>query len=254
MYVMSKFVYVKFLILLLICSFQFASAKQSGNKDASSNPVGLGQKNIPVKIEVFGGINNPLSPSEIVNKPKIAVKDVQQSLLNGLDGLGYGPTINFGAAVKYPFSETYYMGVTAEYSGWQSNNSCNCNDVIGKSENSLSLLHFGLLSQYYLIDNLYASIELGLNLLDAKVVENSNRGVLDFSKSYTRIGAGLGLGYEIPLTDIFALNISAKGQFPNLLLGEENSGKFESLINSGTDTKEATLFLLSLNIGLLFSL
>ena len=89
------------------------------------------------------------------------------------------------------------------------------------------------------------------------VTENSSRGNLDFSKSYTRIGVGLLLGYEIPLSNKFTVDIFAKGQFPNLLLGKESSdpnSESESLINSKNETAEAKLFLISFNIGILFSL
>jgi opacity protein-like surface antigen len=253
---MRKIDYVKIFTLLLICSSQFVKAQEI-DRISQSNPISPGKTILPVKIGLFGGVNSTVSPSEMVNKPTTASKDVQQSLLNGFNGLGFGQAINLGVVVKYPLTEDIYLGADVEYAGWKSTNSCNCNDNIDKSENSLSLLHFGLLSQYYLFDKLYASTELGLNLLGAKVTENSTRGNLDFSKSYTRIGAGLGVGYELPLMDNFALDISAKGQFPNLLLGQENTGTntpSESLINAAGETKESTLFILSLNIGLLFSL
>jgi opacity protein-like surface antigen len=238
---------------MLIFSSQFASGRQGGFV-SQSNPIKPGQMVYPVEIGLYSGINNPLSPSEIVNKPTTAAKDIQQSLLNGFDGLGFGPTVNLGVVVKYPLSETFYLGANVEYSGWKSNNSCNCSDNIDKSLNSLNLIHFGLMTQYYLYDLLYASGELGLNLLDAKATENSNRGNLDFTKSYTRIGAGFGLGYEIPLTNKYSIDLSAKGQFPNLFLGEDNLGNSESLINSTGNSNEATIFILSLNIGFLFSL
>jgi opacity protein-like surface antigen len=253
---MKNIVYLKCFILLLIYSSQNVNAQEIG-KESQSNPINPGKMVYPVKIGLFGGINSTVLPSEMVNKPTTATKDVQQSLLNGFDGLGFGQTINFGIIAKYPLSESFYFGAGIEYSGWKSENSCNCNNIVDNSQNSLSLLHFGLLSQYYLLGKLYTFAELGLNFLGAKVNENSNRGKLDFTKSYTRIGAGLGVGCEFPLMNNFALDITAKGHFPNLLLGQENTGTntpSESLISATGETKESTLFILSLNIGLLFSL
>ncbi|OGU16088.1 MAG: hypothetical protein A2X61_13325 [Ignavibacteria bacterium GWB2_35_12] len=211
----------------------------------------------PIIIGVLGGINLPLSPSELVNKPTTATQYVQQSLLNGLNGLGFQSTYNFGIVAKYTLSKKFLLGANIEYSGWKSINSCNCNDTIGKSENKLTLFHFGFFLQYFIYKNLYAVPEISFNILGARVTENSVRGNLDFSKSYPRIGAGLGLGYEIPLTNKFTFDLSAKRQFLNLLLNKENhntNSESESLINSKNETKEATLFILSFNIGILFTL
>ena len=247
---MRYLIYVKIFTILLFCNYYTVI----GQEETQSSPLEPGEKIYPIKIGMLSGAHLPLSPAELVNKPTTATETVQSSLLNGLDGLGYGPTINFGIIGKYPFSEKLYLGASIEYSGWNSENSCNCNDNIYKSENSLTMLHFGVFAEYFLYDKFYVSPELSLNLFGVNVSEYSNRGILDFSKSYPRIGGGLGVGYEFPLTDKFTIDISAKGQFPNLLLGKENSGYSESLINSSGETKEAMLFLLSFNLGLLFSL
>ncbi len=226
------------------------------NKQGS--PTEPGKKIQSFKIGLLGGINIPLSPLELVNKPTTATKEVQTSLLNGLDGLGFGTTYNIGVTGKFPLSELFLSGANLEYSGWESINTCNCQDEeFGKSENSLSLLHFGIFYHYFLYENLYAGPEIGFNFFNVNVTENSSRGELDFSKSYTRIGLGISIGYEYPLSKQFALDISARGQFPNLLLGQENTNPTadsESLINSKDETAEANLFLISFNIGLLFSI
>jgi len=251
---MKHLISLQVLILLLCFNFVIGLGQE---ETTPATPLKPGEAIHQLKIGVFGGANYPLSPSVLVNKPTSATKSVQNSLLNGFDGLNYGLTYNFGIVGKYQLSEKLYLGTNIEYSGWESTNSCNCNDTVSKSENKLTLLHFGIFSQYFLFKILYVSPEISLNFLGVKVIENSNRGNLDFSKSYPRIGAGLGVGYEIQLTKKFALDISAKGQFPNILLRKENSNansESESLINSKNETKEAMLFILSFNIGILFSL
>jgi hypothetical protein len=247
---MKCFIDVKIFILLLLFNCSFAICQDV----KPATPIQPGERIHALKIGVFGGLNLPVKPSELVSKPTVATMEVQQSLLNGLDGLGYGPTVNLGVVAKYPLSDKFYLGANIEYSGWKSTNSCNCNDIVGKSVNSLTMLNFGVFSQYVLFYNFYIAPEISFNLLNAKVTENSSRGNLDFSKSYPRIGMGLGVGCELPLTNKFALDVSAKGRFPNLLLGKENNGNSESLINSKNETKEALLFILTFNIGLLYSL
>jgi len=243
-------------IFVILIFFNFLLLYSQENKQGS--PIEPGKKIQSFKIGILGGINIPLSPPELVNEPTTATKEVQPSLLNGLNGLGFGTTYNFGIIGKYSVSELMLIGANIEYSGWKSINSCNCDDEeFGKSENSLSLLHFGIFYHYFLYENLYAGPEIGFNFFNVNVVENSSRGELDFSKSYTRVGLGLALGYEYLLSKQFALDISAKAHFPNLILGQENTNPTvdsESLINSKDKIAEANIFLISFNIGLLFSI
>jgi hypothetical protein len=248
----------KTLLLLITLFFVFSIQSQLNSQhNTPDTPLLPSEKIHSIKIGVFGGFNEPISPTEIVNKPTTATMNVQQSLLNGLDGLGYQSTYNIGIVAKYPLSQKYLSGINIEYSGWKSTNSCNCYDSVGISENKLTMIRFGFFIQYFIYKNLYVIPELSFNLFGVNITENSLRGNLDFSKSYTRIGAGLGLGYEILLTSKYSLDLTAKGQLPNLLLGKENNNsnsESESLINSKNETKEATLFILSFNIGILLSL
>lgn len=247
---------MKYLILLMIsailffCNFHHTFSQE----EYPATPIKPGYLIYPIKIEVFGGINLPVSPSELVNKPTTATREVQKSLLNGFNGLGFAQTFNFGIVAFYPLNDKIYLGMGIDYSKWESINSCNCNDTLGMSVNSLTMLDFAFIAQYFLYDKLYSKTELGLNILGAKVIENSNRGNLDFTKSYPRIGAGLGIGYEIWIIDKLSLDISAYGLFPNLILGKENNGNSESLINSKGEKNEANLIIISFKVGLLYSL
>ncbi|MFH1050438.1 MAG: hypothetical protein V1779_05835 [bacterium] len=251
---MRKMKFISIFVLIIFSNFFLLY----GQEIKQGSPIEPGKKIQSFKIGLLGGINTPLSPPELVNKPTTATKEVQPSLLNGLDGLGFGTTYNFGVTGKYPVSESMLLGANIEYTGWSSINSCNCQDEeFGKSENSLSLLHFGIFYHYFLYENLYAGPEFGINFFNVNVTENSSRGELDYSKSNSIIGFGLAIGYEYPLSKQFALDITAKAQFPNLLLGKENTNPSidsESLINSQDETAEANLFLISFNIGLLFSI
>jgi hypothetical protein len=210
-----------------------------------------------MKVGFYIGANSINLPSILTDKPTTASKNVDLSLLNGFNGLGYGAAFNIGAILKYPFSRDFYFGGDVDYTSWKSENNCNCTDVITKSVNTLSLYHFGVFSQYFLVDNLYVTPELGLNIFGVKVTENSSRGKIDFSKNYTRLGLGISLGYELPLAPEFSVDFTIKGHIPNLLLTSENKVGYvesESLVNSIGETKEATIVVLSFNLVILFSL
>ena len=247
---MKNYIYVQIFAMLIFSIFNIAMSQEL----TQPSPLEPGKIIHPVKIGLYAGNNLPLSPSELSGKPTTATQNVQQSLSNGLNGLGFGSTISMGVIAKYPLSEKFLLGANIGYSGWKSENSCNCSDKIGTSTNSLTFLQFGALAQYFLFDKFYATVELNMNMFGVKATENSNRGNLDFSKSYNRVGAGIGFGYELPVWYKFAFDFSVKGQLPNLLLGQENTGSSESLINSAGNTKEAMIFIISFNIGLLFSL
>jgi hypothetical protein len=248
---MKKMKFILMLALLVLSNFLLLSSQEI----KQSTPLKPGAKTQIFKIGIYGGINIPISPPELVNKPTTATNEVQKSLLNGLNGLGFGTTYNIGIIAKYTLSEKFLLGANLDYSAWKSKNSCNCQGTdFGKSENSLANLHIGIFSHYFLYENLYAGPEFSLNIFDVKVTENSTRGNLDFSKSYTRIGAGITAGYEIPLSDLFTIDIFAKGLFPNLLANSSTNSVSESLIQSKNETTETKLFLISLNIGILYSL
>ena len=192
-----------------------------------------------------------------MNKPTIASKQVEASLLNGLNGLGFGTSANFGIVGKYPLNKKIYLGSTIEYSGWSSTNSCDCNDSIATSENSLSFFQISAFLQYYLINKLYAYPEISFNFLGVKVNEESRRGTIGFSKTYPRIGIGLGVGYELALSEDVAFDLSVKAQLPNFLLTKDKDNSIvesTSLINSKLFKEEAQILILSFNIGILFSL
>ena len=252
-----KKLFTIFGLTFLFCFFQIASAADT----TISSPINPAQIIHGFKIGIFGGVNIPISPKIMINSPSVATDSVQRSLMNGLDGLGYGTTYNLGLTAKYPLYEKFYLGANLSYTGWKSKSECQCGADSGSSENALSMFHFAIVPQYYFFMNFYAAPEISFNFFNAKVTENSiRRGKLDFNKSYTRIGAGLGVGYELPLTKRFSLDLSAKGQFPNLLMGKDNTGvdlnknDSESLINQKDEAKEAMLFIFSLNLGVLFAL
>jgi opacity protein-like surface antigen len=247
------FILIPMLYLLMFHQSAF------GQDTSLSDPLIPGGLIKSFKIGAFGGINYPLSPAELTNAPKNSTALVQQSLLNGRDGLGYKFTYNAGLYAKYPFSPKFYLGANISYSGWKSTTSCNCTDsLLGKSENSLGFFQITIMPQYFFFNNFYVAPELNLNMFSVNVKENnSKRGNLDFSKSYTRLGVGIGVGYEYPITKKLALDISAKTQLTNLLFKKDddpNTPESESLINSGTNTTEASVMVLSINLGILFLL
>ena len=250
---MRLLLFVKIFTILILCNLNLAICQE----EEPSSPLKQGKTIYPIKIGIFGGIQIPISPDELVNKPTTATKAVDKSLLNGLNGLGYGSTINFGAVVKYPLSKKINLGTNLEYFGWKGEYNCDCIDTVSRSNNSLTLVHLGIFLQYAIYRNLYVAPEISLNVFGAKATENSNRGILDFSKSYTRIGIGLGIGYEIDISSNMALDLFAKCQAPNLFLGSTNSINYkeaEALINSKSSRDESTIFIISFNIGLLYSL
>lgn len=242
--------------LLFLVIYHHSAFSQDTSLSTPLIPGGLIKS---FKIGAFGGINYPLNPAELTNAPKISSALVQQSLLNGRDGLGYKFTYNAGLCAKYPFSPKFYLGANISYSGWKSTTSCNCPDsLFGKSENSLGLFQITILPQYFFFDNFYIAPELNLNMFSVNVKENNTkRGSLDFSKSYTRLGVGIGIGYEYPVTKKLALDISAKTQLTNLLFKKDNdpnTPESESLINSGSNTTEASVTILTINLGILLLL
>lgn len=155
---------MKYFVLTSICIFFIFTYSQSSfcQMESQSTPIEPGNIKYPIKIGIFSGISLPLSPAELINKPTSATSKVQQSLLNGLNGLGYGYTMDIGIIVKYPLSANIILGGNIEYSGWKSINSCNCIDSVSKSENNLDLLQFGFLAQYSFYDKFFSFIEINL--------------------------------------------------------------------------------------------
>ena len=248
-----KSYYIFLSVFLFILNFNYSFCQES----AISNPLDPGKLKDNVKFGLLMGINYPLSPSELTNKPQAATPKVQQSLLNGFDGLGFKSTYDLGIIIRYSLSKKFRIGSDISFTGWKSQINSNLPDSIWKSNNSLSMAGFALLMQYNFFGNFYITPELTYNLFNVNTTENDiYRGTVNFSKSYSRIGAGIGLGYELPVYQQFSLDIFAKARVPNLLMIHSintNFNESQSIINSGTNTIESSILMLSLNLGLTYS-
>ena len=247
----------KILFGLIIIFFGFClSIRAFGQDSLRSNPLEPVTMLKIFKIGIYSGINNTLGPSIMKNAPKFGTPAVQKSLLNGLDGLGFANSVNFGIFGNYPISSKISLGANLEYSQWKSDNSCNCQDTGGGlSHNSLFLYHLALFAQYKFLYGFYIAPEINLNTFAVQVQENnSKRGTLDFSKNYFRIGSGLALGYDYKLAQFIGLDANFKIQALNILLGKDfnpDDSESQALINSVNSTKESVILLFSFNLGFL---
>jgi len=198
------------------------------------------------------GFNDMLSPKELVNKPTKALKSVDESLLNGFDGLGYNITYHIGLELKYDINDNFKLTAQINNSLWNSINSCDCfNEPFGESENTLSLWQIAFSLHYNFYENLYFSPELSINDFIVKVKENSSRGNLDFKKNYLRIGAGFSFGYDLQLYNSLFLNFNLRTQFNNLFLKEDT--KQSSIIYS-SDMTEPDIINVLFTVGLFVTL
>jgi len=252
---MKNTFYYLIIILAVVSSYNELMCQDS----SKTNPLEPASRQKILKLGVFGGWYNTLSPSIMKDSPKFGSATVQKSLLNGLDGLGFANSINFGIFGKYPLTSDLYLGSNIGYTRWNSDNSCNCQPIdSGQSQNSLSLYHIGVYAQYYFANDIYFAPEISFNSFAVKVLENhSTRGTLDFSKNYLRIGTGLALGYSIRVAKYMELDANIKLQALNILLGKDFNLKdteSQALINATNSTKESVILLFSVNLGLLFYL
>ena len=210
-----------------------------------------------IKYGFFGGLNMPLSPEEMTKIPKIYDKSTE-SLLNGLDGLGYKTTYIIGFQGKFNFYPEFWAGGNFAYTSWLSKNSC-FNDSIPtvNSENFLSLFTFGINSFYYFTDIFYSGVGVDINLFYVNVKENdSKRENIDFVNKYTRLGLNLMLGADIPIFKKVSFDVSVKAQLTNLLgLQNDNpeTSRSEAIINQYGSPQESHIILLLINFGIMFS-
>jgi hypothetical protein len=244
-----------FLVMIFCTSYLFAQQE--------ANPLIPGRSIHAAAIGLSGGSSFLLSPSILTNIPTKALSTTQKSLSNGLNGLGYNATFNVGILAKFPIKGDFWLGGGLNYSSWSSKSNCSCKDIFTyNSENTLTNIQVSV-NAYYYFDSFskivfYVEPEINLNLLNAEATETaSKRGTLDFSKMYPRIGAGIGLGSEIPLTKNIGIDFNVKYQMLNLLLGKENkeinyTTESESVINEENNKKEAIISVFSINIGLIY--
>ena len=245
-----------FLVMIFCTSYLF------GQQEA--NPLNPGKSTHTAEIGLSGGSSFLLSPSILTNIPTKALSTTQKSLSNGLNGLGYNATFNLGILAKFPITGNFLLGGAVNYSSWSSKSKCSCKDNFTyNSENTLTNIQVSVNAYYYFASvskiDFYVEPEINFNMLNAKAVESaSKRGTLDFSKMYPRIGAGIGLGSEIPLIEKLGIDFNVKYQMLNLLLGKENkeinyTTESESVVNEENNSKEAIISVFSINIGLIYS-
>ncbi len=246
-----------YFIFVILISLLFSNLSIFSQQSILSDPLVPSKPMNRMKIGFLAGINYPSSPSELNSNPVKSTPKVQQSLLNGLDGLGFNATYDLGLMLRFQATKSLNIGSDISLTGWKSQISCNCSDSLWVSTNSLSMVGFGFLFQYFIYDNFFITPEISYNIFTVNSTENDKvRGNMDFTKIYSRIGAGLALGYEFPLSGKVSLDLFAKARVPNLLLKPSNSQTITSspsIINSGTSSNEANITFISLNLGLAFS-
>src|SRR3989339_1924682 len=253
---MNSKIFLLLILLILILCKPLPLNCQEKSLDTPLNPA---EKIQSIQFGIFSGLVMELFPSGVFSElPMTTSRYVQKSLMNGYDALGYGRTYGTGIYGKYTLEPNVLLGLNISYTGWKGSYHCYCGtEDFGINTNSMSLLQFSIVPQYFFWKDFYVTAEISFNVFGAKASENSKRGVLDFSKNYFRIGTGLSAGYEYHILRQFSLDAFLKGHLTNLILRQEKSNPdtdSESLINQNDDPKESLLFFYSLNIGLLYHL
>jgi hypothetical protein len=213
-------------------------------------------KKLPIKLLASAGVIYPISPSVLINKPTSAEQVVQNNILNGLDGIGYKSSITGTLAIYYSLSESTHLGISLTYAGWKSENNLICNNQnAGKSENSISILQISPSILHYLFDKLYIISEISYNHVFVSVNEtNSKRGNYSFSQYYPRIGIGLSVGYEYPLSTMFDLNVYGKVQMINLFrLIPATATMSNVIVSNPNNNSESIISTISINLSLILN-
>jgi hypothetical protein len=240
-------------IITLLVQFQLFSQTTKGT-DKSAAQI---EREIKVKYGFYGGVNIPLAPDEMTRVPKIYDK-ASESLMNGLDGLGFKSSYIIGIQSKFNLSYGFWLGSSFSYSSWLSNNSCK-NGPIPKvnSENFLSLFTFSIIPNYYLTDFLYLGAGADVNLFSVDVKEiGSQRGDFEFQQKYSRLGLCLEAGTDFQLFKDMSLDISVKAQLVNFIGRHDDNPatiQSEALISPQGSTLESHILLLQINLGIMFS-
>lgn len=228
----------------------------SQSPDDEATPLTPSISKYKSKVGIHGGVIIPISPEELYRVPRIYDKS-SESLMNGLNGLGYKETYNIGFDATFNFYRNFWTGINFSYSSWLSKNSCkyNSNPVVN-SENFLSFFNFGINGYYYLIKFIYTGIGLDINIFSVNVKEdNSKRQIIDFKNKYSRLGLSLIFGVDIPIFKRISFDVSAKAQITNLIGRQDDNpetGRSEAIINSYSNRMESHIILLQLNFGILF--
>lgn len=202
--------------------------------------------------------NIPLNPNYFINPPTYYTEKTQQSLDNGLNGLGFGTSLSLGACIGYYLNTDISFLIHVDYSKWKSINTLfYSNSKTINSENTLELFQIACSMRYYYNWNFYISPEISFNLLPVHVKENDIRGSIEFSKNYFRIGAGLSTGTLFPITNNLFIDLSVKAQLLNLLLqstDKQNTPESEALIKSVNSTTEDLINLLTFKVACIYYL
>jgi hypothetical protein len=227
-------------------------------EDVLSTPLEPGYDHKPFYFGVSVGEIIPLSPNILTSPPTIFSKTVEKSLTNGLNGIGYGTGFSVSGILMNNITSHILLSLEGTYSKWTSNNTQSYEDnKIVSSVNSMTIIQFSLGLRYFYHSNFYFNPEVTANIIPISVKENDTRGVIDFSKTYYRIGAGIGVGTYFRLIKNLDVDVNLKAQAINLLLRKEddlNTPESEALIKSFGNTKEEIINLITLKFGLIYSL
>ena len=223
---------------------------------------------------------DPLPSVDLLTEsPKTATLR-EEHLLNDLDALGFGETIQLGATLRLPISRVSAVQTSLLFSGWRSRTpfvipdpaSPNGESFIDIGENTSSLHYaqvgIGYMFQFLQLPSIlrkrglesrvYAIPEVtGSFFLAASEEIDSLRGPHSFEYTYSRAGVALSAGIDLDIVRDWSVDIGARFQLLNLFLREDddpNSPSSEALLRGRGEVEEELLTTVSWQVTLLYTL